>query len=160
MPTINPAILQPGDSILYRPSNLIGVIIAIKTWGWISHIEGYTGNGQSVGARASGVNLWPLRNDKYVRYVLRPKVPFDLAKAMDWFNREAKGDKYSVGGLFGFYDPDLRPGPRNPKAEFCSQLVDMWYDAGGFLPFNPRYPANKISPVQFLQSPVFTQVFP
>lgn len=153
---IDPAILKPGDSILYRPSSLIGVIIAIKTFSWTSHIEGYVGGGMAVGARQGGVELWPLRNDKYVCGVLRPNVPFDLAAAMDWFNREAKGDKYWVSGLFGFYAPkDVKDQDEtmNYKAEFCSMLVDLWYQHGGAMMFAPGWPSTKIAPTQFWQTP-------
>ena len=163
MPLIDPSILKPGDCILYRPSNVVGVIIALKTWSWTSHIEGYVGNGMSIGAREEGVDMYPLRNDKYVNGVLRPRAPFDLAEAMKWFHAEAKGDKYNVGGLFGFFDAD-KPGTPNQdgnyKSEFCSQLVDLWYMHGGFYPFSKNWPAVKVAPAQFWQSPLFDQVFP
>lgn len=120
---IPPNILQPGDAIMYRPSNWIGVIIAVKTWSWTSHIEVYVGDNRSIGAREEGVDVWPLRNDKYVKTVLRPVLPFDYLNALVWFNEEAKGDKYDIEGLFGFFIPDKNPKDDttvNYKKEFCS----------------------------------------
>lgn len=161
MPQINPQILQAGDSILYRPSDLIGVIIAVKTWSWTSHIEVYIGSGCSVAAREEGVNIYPLRNDKYVSGVLRPTLPVDMGAAMDWFNREAKGDKYSVSGLFGFFAPkETGDDAMNYKAEFCSMFAHLFYEHGGFFPFAQKWPAIKTAPAQFWQSPLFNQIFP
>jgi hypothetical protein len=157
---IDPAILKPGDSILYKPSSLAGVIIAFKTWTWLSHVEGYVGDGMSIGARIEGVNIYPLRNDKSLRFVMRPNQPFDLVKAMAWFNAEAKGDHYAVDGLFSFLIPKGSAGPKNPHEEFCSQLMDMWYDAGLFHAFNPKFPARRISPAQFIQTPALDQIYP
>jgi hypothetical protein len=171
MPVIDQSILQPGDHILYRPSSFTGLIIAVKTWSWVSHIEvvvsvnPYT----SIAARSpwdGNVNQFALRNDKYVAYVLRPEPDagqrLDINKGMEWFNREAKGDKYDLGGLFGFYIPGTTK-PRkdqNYHSEFCSMLAVLFDQACGFLPFNPNYPAKKVSPAQFLQSPEFTQAYP
>lgn len=157
----DPTILQPGDSILYRPSNLVGVIIAVKTWSWTSHIEGYVGNGRAIGARIEGVDEYPVRNDKYASRILRPVAPFDLAAAMEWFNSEAKGDKYSVTGLFSFFAPKFGSAGDhfNYRAEFCSQLVDMWYIHGGFHPFSESWPAKKTAPAQFLQTPLMRTVW-
>ena len=148
---LDTSLLLPGDVILYRPSSIIGWIIAIKTWSFVSHVECYIGNNKSIGARPEGVNIYPLRNDKYVSYILRPTEPFDIVKAMEWFNKEAKGDKYDIGGLFGFFLT------HNTKLhfdkEFCSMLAAMWYDAGDCFLFNSTYPENKIAPAQFLQTP-------
>lgn len=158
----NPSILIPGDCILYKPSDVVGLIIAIKTWSWTAHIEGYIGNNQSIAARDTGVNTYPLRNDKYAKCILRPKISFDFNAAMDWYDKCAKGDKYDFEGLFGFFIPDKfdkDDSTVNYKKFFCSMLVDMWYVHGNFRPFAVNAPANKISPAQFLESPLFNVVW-
>lgn len=152
----DPDLLQPGDTILYSPSDLIGVIIAVKTWAWISHAELYIGNGQSIGARIEGVNIYPLRNDKHSAYILRPTESFELAKALFWFGTHAQGDGYDVAGLFEFFGLSIP----NSRHEFCSMLVAMVYNAGGFFPFNKDYPPRRISPAQFLQTPLMTTIWP
>lgn len=158
-----PNIIQPGDAIMYRPSSLVGVIIAIKTWSWTSHIEVYVGDNRSIGAREEGVDVWPVRNDKYAKTILRPKSEIlNIAAGMEWFNEEAKGDKYDVEGLFGFFIPDKRPkddSTVNYKKEFCSQLATMFYKRCGFNPFAPTYPARLISPAQYYQSPLMDVVW-
>lgn len=155
-------VIQPGDSIMYRPSSFAGLFIAIKTWSWTSHIEVYVGNSQSIGAREDGVAIWPLRNDKYAKTILRPKENFIIHDAMKWFYDQANGDVYDVQGLFGFFIPDKTPKDDttvNYKKEFCSQLATMFYRHGGFNPFAPSYPARLISPAQFYQSPLFDAVW-
>ena len=153
---LDPKLLNPGDVILYSPSELIGVLIAIKTWCWVSHVETYIGNGQSIGARIQGVNVYPLRNDKYAKYILRPNRTFDLGKALTWFDKNAKGDGYDVLGLFGFYG--LKVPTRHH--EFCSMIATMLYSAGDFYPFNRNWPASKIAPAQFLQTNDLDTVWP
>jgi len=152
-------ILKPGDHILYSPSNWVGYIIALKTWTWkgAAHIEVYIGNNQSVGARLEGVKVWPLRNDKYAAYILRPKCALDMDKAMAWFMKEANGDHYSIDGLFKFFLPNETPidSTKNYKSEFCSMLADMFDQKGGFYPLSPQWPATKTAPAQFRQSPAF-----
>lgn len=154
------SILMPGDSILYRPSSFAGVAIAIKTFSWTSHIEGYIGNGRSIGARDTGVKVYLLRNDKYAKVILRPKAvcKFDFQAAMDWYYKEADGDSYDFTGLFAFFIPDKYPkddSTENYKKEFCSMLIDMWYVKGGFRPFQANVPSTEVSPAQFLQTPLF-----
>ena len=164
--SVDPAILKPGRCILYRPSPppwdwVLGAIISLKTWSWTSHIEVIASATTSVAARAEGVNEYPIRNDAYVCGVLEPTQPFDLVKAMAWFNAEARGDSYDVKGLFGFYLPqDDMTEHAHYKSEFCSMLADLFYRAGGFSPFAPRWPSQKIAPAQFWQSPLFNQIYP
>ena len=147
----DPSILKQGDAILYSPSSVVGYVIAIKTWSWVSHIEGYIGEGKSIGARPKGIDIYPLRNDKHSAYILRPNEPFDFGKAMGWFNKEAKGDKYDFKGLFDFYD--VHNCTLDPSKQVCSVLMALWYQAGDCNIFAPTYPPNKISPAQFLQTP-------
>lgn len=153
---VDRTLLKPGDIILYSPSSLIGLWIAIKTWSWVSHVETYIGHNQCIAARFQGVNYWPLRNDKYVSYVLRPNKPFNVDKAKEWFNKNAKGDGYDLLGLFGFY------GIKVPhwKHEFCSMISTMLYASGDFYPFNKNWPASKIAPAQFLQTNDLDEVWP
>jgi uncharacterized protein YycO len=153
MSTLNGNILLPGDALIYRPSNLVGYIIALKTWTWASHIEIYIGDLQSIAARPSGVNIYPIRYDKYTTHVLRPKKKLNVKKAMDWFHTEAMNDKYDYIGLFDFFS--YKDGKLSPKAEVCSVLASLWYNQAGFYPFSKDYPINKISPAQFLQSNAF-----
>lgn len=142
---------------------VIGAIIAVKTVSWTSHIEVIVSPTTAVAARFSGVNEYPIRNDKYVNGVLEPKLPFDLAAAMEWFNREAKGDKYDIGGLFGFFVPQKNGGnndsTKNYRAEFCSMLAHLLYEKGGFFPFSQSWPSQKTAPAQFRQSPLFNKIY-
>ena len=38
-PVNTPDDLRPGDILFYSPSDLVGVLIAIKTWTWLSHVN-------------------------------------------------------------------------------------------------------------------------
>jgi hypothetical protein len=156
---IDPAILQPGDALLYRPSSLAGILIGLFT-GPLSHIEVYIGNGESIGARQEGVNLWLLRNDKYLKYVRRPKQALNVAAGMTWFNAEAKGDQYDFKGLFEFKFPKKGKMPSNPAREFCSALADMFYTKSGLDVFNTAIRPDKISPWNFFETGSMATIYP
>jgi hypothetical protein len=80
----NPAILQPGDAILYFGHDLGSWLIALKTWTKVAHVEIYRGNQISYSSRLeSGVNAYPLRLDG-IDAVMRPKRPLDLLAADKW----------------------------------------------------------------------------
>src|ERR1039458_8522218 len=68
--------LRAGDILLYSPSELVGVLIAIKTGGWFSHVECCIGGDQVIAARLQGVDVYATRFD-HLCAVRRPLVSFD-----------------------------------------------------------------------------------
>lgn len=150
--TFDPAILQPGDCLLYRPSGPFGWIIRVKTWHRISHIEIYLGGGKSSASRDGlGVNIYPLRTSQ-LAYVLRPKFHFDAAVATAFTEKNA-GTPYGWLDLLdftGFINIDK-------KGIVCSPWATLVFRL--FKPiFNTEEP-NLVAPFEFLESEDFVQVW-
>lgn len=163
---INPQLLLRGDSLIFRASSLMGLWIWFKTWENASHIAIVSDplKALEVEACEKGVNEFPLRLDKYLRAVLRPTLPFDFDKAYSWFNTPynkvthtgIRGQGYDLKGLFVFY---LAARHGSPDKMFCSEFATRFYRQGGFNPVSPSCDADRVSPAQYLQSPVFKQVY-
>jgi hypothetical protein len=150
--SFDPAILQPGDAILYFRHSFLGWLIALKTWTKVAHVEIYRGDGVTYSSRfQSGVNAYPLRLDG-VAAVVRPKRPLDLLIADAWFEAHARGQPYDWLGLLCF---TLARRRGEGKKMFCSELATHYYSAAGLEPFNPRWPADRVPPSFFLVSPAF-----
>jgi len=151
-----PAILQPGDSILYFSHDFGSWLIALKTWTKVAHIEIYRGNQISYSSRLeSGVNAYPLRLDG-VAAVMRPKKPLDFFAADAWFEANAKGHPYDWRGLLCFA---LASRGGEKHSYFCSEFGTHYYRAAGLEPFNPRWPAVRVPPSFFLVSPAFEKIW-
>lgn len=149
-------ILKPGDCLLYRPSGFFGRIIAIKTWNRISHVEIYAGKGQSVASRDGiGIDIYPFRS-KGLGYILRPTHKINMKKAMYWFYREARGQKYDWKGLLVFALA-VKQGAMDRM--FCSEFATRFYRKGKIRPFAENYNADMIAPANFLMSPSFHEIW-
>lgn len=149
--------MKPGDCLLYTPTGVFGIAIAIKTWHSISHCECYVGQGQSVASRDGiGINQYPWRNTQ-LGYILRPNRPFNLGAAMDWF-QGVRGEKYDWMGLLRFgWRAKYVPHCLTDNKMFCSEFLTRFYRAGGMDPF-PREDADAIAPFQFESNPLFDLV--
>lgn len=135
--------LQPGDLLLYRPVGLIGKLIALKTWLPYAHCEVAVAPGKAVASRdLRGTGMWPTRWSE-LAMVLRPTVPFDLAKAMEYF-KTVDGTPYDVWGLFRFFGK----GKESKGTLFCSEFATRFYRAGGLDPFHGT-PADLVPPGWF-----------
>lgn len=149
--------LRAGDCLLYKPKGVYGWIIAIKTWHPIAHCECYVGHGKSVASRDGiGVGRYDVRLDG-LAYILRPRVPFGLAGAMDWFYRKAAGQKYDWIGLLRFAWRSRVVPERFDNRQFCSEFLARFYRAGGLDPFNGE-DADAVAPSTFLLSPYFQKI--
>jgi len=127
------SLLKSGDCLLYRPSNLFGKIISIKTWSHISHVEVYINNNKSVASRDGiGVDMYDLRTNN-LGYILRPNLPLKINKALRWFNKEARGQKYDWKGILVF---SLAVKQGNNQKMFCSEFATRFYRKGDFKPFS------------------------
>lgn len=167
MPTVfNPSMLRPGDAILYRPSDLLGWIIAIKTWTRLSHVEIYCGEGKSLASRGNktvncsgeevrGVSLYPLRLAD-LACVLRPNQPFVFEKGLNWFWSEADGQGYDVLGLLCF---TLAVHQGAPDKMFCSEFATRFFRQCDFKVFSESEDADHISPAQFVQTPALDRIW-
>lgn len=143
-----PEELQVGDVLFYSPSSLMGAAIAIKTWTWISHVEGYCGGARVIAARAEGVNIYQERIDKHLVCVRRPLVPqFDLGAA--WMAIKDLMGPYETAGFVTFFSPLAR---HKEATRICSSLITRWLRGGGCEPFNPDMMAADVSPAQLWQS--------
>jgi len=123
--------LQPGDGLLYRPSGLIGRLIALKTWSPWSHVEMAIRQGKTIAAREEGVNYYDTRWD-HLGMVVRPPRTFDINTALDWFDDKACGQAYDLLGLFRFFTC----GKQSLDKQFCSELLTRVYREGGVPIFN------------------------
>lgn len=101
-PPFVPAMLQPGDCVFYRPTDIFDWAVVLKTWTRVSHIEVFIGDGYSVASRNGlGVGKYPVRLTD-VAAVRRPGPGFDLEAAMKWFYASANGQKYGWRTLLSF----------------------------------------------------------
>jgi len=146
--------LKPGDCLLYAPRGFFGWVIATKTWHKVAHVEVFAGLGPSSVASRDGIGVgrYPLRTSE-LEYVLRPRLPMDLACANRWFER-VKGTKYGWLELANFVGV-----PVQNKGIFCSQFAAGYYRAAGLNLF-PEDPPDKVAPFQFLDlvGPVFEPI--
>lgn len=142
--------LRPGDVILYADKSLIGVVIRWKTWSDVSHVEVYLGDGYSAAARARGVNTYPF-DDRAIRLVLRPNVPFDIAR-MRAFHESCVGQKYDYWGLIRVFV--LNKQGAQDRA-YCSEHAARMAkrDHGGPGMINARADCDEVSPGQCPLSP-------
>lgn len=144
--------LLAGDCLLYKPTSLMGLVIAVKTWHWVSHVEVYDCNGCSFASRDGvGVNRYPARGDGLCA-VLRPGPAYDHVVAERWFEGHANGQGYDWLGLLVF-TLAVKAGAKDRM--FCSEFATRLYRVGGLEPFNPGEDADRIAPFQFLTSPAF-----
>jgi hypothetical protein len=152
----NPAILHPGDAILYFRWDFVDWVIALKTWTKVAHVEIYRGGQKSYASRNGiGVNAYPLRLDG-VAAVMRPKQPLDWAAADRWFEDKARGEPYDWLGLLCF--ALARRGGEKHKM-FCSEFATHYYRAAGLVPFDPRWPGVRVPPSFFFVSPAFEAIW-
>jgi len=142
--------LLPGDILLYKPSDLMGILIAVKTWAWLSHVECYVGGGRVIAARIQGVNVYAERVDKYLVAVRRPKTSdFDIGGA--WKAIESMmGKPYEVSAFWEFFNPMIH---RYRASRICSSVATAWLRGGGCQPFNPEFEDSDASPAQLWQTP-------
>lgn len=155
--------IQPGDTLIYWNPSLLGYAIAFKTWHKVSHVALYigkdeNGEGRCVEARLNGVNYYPTSYEGVIA-VMRPTVPFNLGKALEWFEKGdlsapegerviPRGQHYDWQGILGF----LTQGSGKYLAQFCSELWTRLMRWGGIDPF-PREDADKVVPFQTLYLP-------
>lgn len=147
-----PEELQIGDILLYKPTDWIGWMICCKTWSMVCHVECYCGNGKVVAARPGGVDIYPERIDRSLRYVRRPVIGpgarFNISGAMNCIHHML-GKSYQVSGLFKFYLPWHH---RHKATRICSSVATVWLRGGGCEPFNPSIPADDVAPSMLLQT--------
>lgn len=148
--------LRAGDALLYRPSDLVGWIIAVKTWARFSHVEVYVGNGMAVGSRfPEGVRSWDMRLDG-LGAVLRPLHPPDLDCALQWFYTSATGQGYDLLGLLCF---TLAVKRGHPRKMFCSEFATRFYRHGKVNVIAPHWDADRVAPGNLLMTPAFEVVW-
>jgi cell wall-associated NlpC family hydrolase len=141
-------VLKPGDVLLYAPKGVFGWIISVKTWHRIAHVECYIGAGFSVASRDGlGVGKYPVR-DSELALVCRPLQPFDLPRAMKWFERQ-KGTPYGWADLLQFAGMNV-----DATGIVCSPFITRFLRNGGLDPFNGE-DSIKVAPFEFELSPVF-----
>lgn len=147
-----PVTLEAGDVLLYSPTDFMGILIAIKTWTWLSHVETYLGNGRVIAARPSGVDLYEERIDRSLRFIRRPimapGVQFNTDGAMQAV-KSFLGQPYEIAGLFSFYLPLMN---RHRATRICSSVATVFLRAGGCQLFNPELCPDDVSPAQLWQT--------
>lgn len=149
-------LLQPGDHLLYEGNNIFDMVINVKTWSLVSHIEIYAGDGKTVASRnGRGVDMYNY-SPMNLHAVLRPSGAFDFSLGMKWFDETAKGQKYDWKGLLCFA---LAVKQGSPNKMFCSEFANRFDNHAGFFPFNYNWDSDKIAPGNFLMSPAFSWIY-
>jgi len=157
-----PALLQPGDCLLYAPSDVFDWGVVMKTWTRVSHVEVYIGNDVSVASRnGKGVDKYPVRPD-HVALVRRPGSRFNLEAAMRWFyygdgtSPKAQGQKYGWRTLLTFVLLNNNPIEGHM---ICSEFVAGFYRAGGNPLFAADWPDYRTPPSLEVATPALTTIW-
>lgn len=158
--------ILPGDCLLYRPKGKFGWLISLKTWHMIGHCECFIGEfvdkndksgtiytNKSVASRdGKGVDVYDFRVDNLC-YVLRPPDSFNLVHAMNWFDNQARGQKYDWLGLLRFgWRTKFQPDKMAENKQFCSEFLARFYNKGDWPLFNTE-DCDSIAPFEFLLAP-------
>lgn len=155
---MSPTQLRPGDVLLYRPSSWVGWVIAVKTASRVaSHVEIAVKPGIAIAARQEGVDYYETRWSNLSR-VLRPNHSVDINKALDWFHKNARGQRYDYLALGRFF---IIPGlKQSTDKQICSELATRFLRAGavGWRPFGAE-DADLVAPRDFLKSDEFDLVW-
>ena len=136
--------LLRGDLLVFSRKGLFDWIIKIKTYNQATHCEVYIGDGFTVASRnGQGCARYPVDVNGLL-CVLRPKLPFNVTKAMDSFWKNHNMRPYGWLVLCEF----LLPGhvTLQSKGEFCSELLTNFCREGGLELFNPSIQADKVAP--------------
>lgn len=151
------ALIQPGDCLLYGGSSLTDLIIEVKTWSIVAHVEIALDSGSSIASRNGiGVNKYAFRKEGLM-FILRPKTTLRLDLGLRWFEDVAKGQAYDWLGLLCF---TLAVKQGSPNKMFCSEFATNFYRACQLPIFNPYWPADKVSPGNLLTSPALDIIWP
>lgn len=143
------ALLRAGDVLLYRPVGFYGLLIWVKSWHPIAHVETFVGNGESIASRDGlGTGVYPLRLSE-LAIVCRPRVPVDIAGARARFE-QLPHRPYGWLDLLEFIGLDV-----DAPGIVCSPCAtEVMRDAGLVDLFNGE-PAKMIAPFQFALDPAF-----
>ena len=142
-----PQDLQPGDILLYSTKDIVDDLIEWKTSGSVAHVEVYAGNGQSWASRNGigvGDSTYPFRSEG-LAVVKRPLGKFDITLADGYFQSKLKGLKYGFGDILT--DVGINT---TLNGIDCSHLATLLLTNSGCPQFDFHYPANQISPRDFL----------
>lgn len=138
------SIIKPGDILLYDRDGLMNKLIKFKRGEKYSHvaIASYPNNileavqGQTLGEK-------PIRLDG-LKAIYRHHVPVDFDAGYEWFELEAKGQKYDWLGLLSFALASFQ-GRANNKM-FCSEFVARFFAKIGSPLFAVDMDADAVSP--------------
>jgi hypothetical protein len=151
----NPWMLQPGDCLLYAPSDVFDWGVVLKTWTRVSHVEVFIGDSYSVASRnGKGVGKYPVRLD-HVAAVRRPGPQFDLAAAMNWFGT-VDGQKYGWRTLLSFVLLNNNPIEGHM---ICSEFTAGFYRAGKNPLFAADWPDYRTPPSLEVATPSLTTIW-
>jgi hypothetical protein len=137
---------RPGDCLVYKPTSLIGRLIAIKTWSPFSHVEIITSPGMAIGARSEGIDYNPIRFSGLSKVVRPNPEKLKLEDGISWFETFAHGKKYDYWGLLRFFSI----GKQSEKKYFCSELATQFYRHAGFPFLFHSQAADQVPPGWFV----------
>lgn len=142
--------LAAGDVMLFKPADLAGWLITVKTWHLVSHCSAYVGQRMVISSDVPyGTRYYPLATKRKLFKVLRPKEPLDLDAGLRWFNNYPKQP-------YGWLDLAAYVAlPWDGPGETCSAIVTMFLRACGLDPFDGE-DARLIAPFEFDLSSCFT----
>jgi len=146
--------LLPGDVLFYSPSELVGLLIAIKTWTWLAHVESVWRDDDVVAARINGVNIYSARVDKHLVCIRRPHS-FNVKNGHEAI-RPFLGTPYEISALERFFNPWSK---HRKASRICSSIVTLYLRGGGIEPFNSRVDADEIAPAQLWQTGVLETIW-
>jgi hypothetical protein len=143
--------LKAGDHLLYDVDHLLDdpigylqdLVIRVKTWSSVAHIEVYDGGGCSLAARADGIHRYPFRASG-LKLVRRPRH-WDHFRAREYFS-VVEGQNYDWAGLLCF---TLAVKQGSPNKQFCSEFARNLGRAAGSVAFDAHWPGDKVAPGNF-----------
>lgn len=152
--------LQPGDAILYKPTDWVGWVIAFKTWTKTAHIEVYCGDGISFASRngrgkGNGVNFYPTRLTDLAAIVRPVSSLYDVKKSIAW-GHTVVGQPYDWLAILTF-SLLVKHGERGKM--ICSEAATHFYHAGGLRVCQPEWHADRVSPSLYLFTPPFNLIY-
>jgi hypothetical protein len=180
---LRPDTLRPLDFLLYRPTGVFGRTIKWHTGHNISHVEVFLGrtalggipacvsgtsllaeldamnHGPTFYSTASrdgkGVDIYPVRVDASLAYVMRPRVAPQLAQVQDAVRcaLSMRGTPYGWLDLLDFFGFGI-----NGKGIVCSPYATIVGRAAGY-PFFNGTQARLVAPFQFRTSELLEQTF-
>ena len=146
------ALIQPGDILLYDRKGWVNKLIKFKRGEKYSHaaIASYPGY-MLEAVQGKMCDEYPLRLDGLAAIYRHREDEVDFELGYEWFQQEARGQKYDWLGLLSFSFAQFQ-GRENNKM-FCSEFVARFFAKISAPLFSTVTDADAVSPGMIPYSP-------